>query len=469
MDSVLQAYQKNLPGLSNSITSQILPTEQAQLEAQQKLSPQQNQLQLDTYAKYAPQFSAVGQQIVGQDQAMQAQNNINALKQSGGALGEVEQNIDRGLNPEWYKQREQSATNLTNLFNSLQDPNAGATASDQAEIARGLAQQNNASGVLAPNATTAAAAGMAFGQQGEALRKQRQEAIQGALGTAQGVMAGDRSPNVNPIGTITGQPVTNFGGAQNPNQTAAVGGMASNIGDQMFAATNNMQMQRNQIDANRPSGLQQMTSIAGSLPSCCFIFLEAYNGQIPWYVRCSRDMHMTPANRRGYIWMSKWLVPAMKRSSVVRTLTNFFMIKPLTKDAAFMCKVDNTERKVARKFWLGLWEILGRVTGTAISYKTCKGRQWTWGKWQLEYWSIPPMFSVPLHTHSNFTSRIIPVGGDAVIGAGGKWDIVTFGRWYKVPENVPHAVDAFSGGFRFINIQHWKTKPTSASVDFNLV
>jgi hypothetical protein len=62
--------------------------------------------------------------------------------------------------------------------------------------------------------------------------------------------------------------------------------------------------------------------------SCCFIFLEALNGELPYYVRWGRDDFQTPARRRGYVWMSKWLVPWMKRSVRGRSTVNLAIIRP---------------------------------------------------------------------------------------------------------------------------------------------
>lgn len=62
--------------------------------------------------------------------------------------------------------------------------------------------------------------------------------------------------------------------------------------------------------------------------TCCFIFLQALNGQLPDYVRKGRDKFNTPNRQAGYRWMSSWLVPMMARSRLILSIVNFFIIRP---------------------------------------------------------------------------------------------------------------------------------------------
>lgn len=100
---------------------------------------------------------------------------------------------------------------------------------------------------------------------------------------------------------------------------------------------------------------------AGAGASCCFIFLEAYNGMLPWWVRECRDEFVNPRRRSGYVRMSRWLVPAMKRSWVVRTLVNELMIRPLTLWGGFYKQVKGYESfwflKPVVKFWFRVWDV----------------------------------------------------------------------------------------------------------------
>lgn len=354
----MQAYQTYLPSLMNEITSNILPSEQAQLNAQQQLSPQQNQLQLQNYQTFGPQFAQVGANITGQDQLLAAQNATANLNKAGGALGAAEQTANEAVNPQWYQERQQSADALTKLFGSLSDPNT-MSGSDIDNISRGLAQMNASQGNENQNATTTAAEGMQFGQAGAALKAQKQSAIEGALGQAGATMGASIDQAANPVAQITGS-TPNYGNSQIPMPTAPVGQMATSIGTDMFNAVNNLGMQANQINAARPNGLQNFATVMGSMPNvnCCFIFMEAYGGKMPWFVRLARDLTATKDVRNGYVAMSRWLVPLMRRSKLVRMIVNTLMIKPLTKAAASMTGQGGAPAwMIFKHLWYTIWSI----------------------------------------------------------------------------------------------------------------
>lgn len=97
---------------------------------------------------------------------------------------------------------------------------------------------------------------------------------------------------------------------------------------------------------------------------CCFIFLEAYNGVLPFWVRECRDEFYTPRKRSGYVRMSSWLVPAMRRSRTVRILVNVLMVKPLTNWGGFYKKVSGYESyaylRPVVSFWFRVWDIIGK-------------------------------------------------------------------------------------------------------------
>lgn len=96
--------------------------------------------------------------------------------------------------------------------------------------------------------------------------------------------------------------------------------------------------------------------------SCCFIFLEALNGELPWYVRYARDTMATPEMVRGYRRMSTWLVPAMRVSRSVRWLVNAAMVRPLMRYGEWYYDICPTGRRYApvKSFWFNLWNILGQ-------------------------------------------------------------------------------------------------------------
>lgn len=113
-------------------------------------------------------------------------------------------------------------------------------------------------------------------------------------------------------------------------------------------------------------GAQSSSSVGWGVNLCCFIFLEAYNGALPWWVRACRDQYAPEDSdrRRGYVRMSRWLVPAMRVSKVVRFLVNSLMVKPLTKWGGWYKCVPGYDRgwvyHPVVKFWFKLWKLLGK-------------------------------------------------------------------------------------------------------------
>lgn len=105
--------------------------------------------------------------------------------------------------------------------------------------------------------------------------------------------------------------------------------------------------------------------IMGMASMCCFIFLESNHGNLPWWVRECRDEFAPESTSRriGYIRMANWLVPAMRKSVVVRSTVNVLMVKPLTLWGGWYKKVKGYEwcwifRPVV-DFWFNIWTLMG--------------------------------------------------------------------------------------------------------------
>lgn len=98
---------------------------------------------------------------------------------------------------------------------------------------------------------------------------------------------------------------------------------------------------------------------------CCWTFLQAYNGKLPWFVELARYDFYTPQRRLGYKWMSSWLVPLMRRSRFVAKLVNAVLVKPATRYCAWYYGEPTATWRSALlapycKAWLALWGWLGR-------------------------------------------------------------------------------------------------------------
>ena len=104
--------------------------------------------------------------------------------------------------------------------------------------------------------------------------------------------------------------------------------------------------------------------------TCCFIFLESLNGKLPWYVRKARDTYVTNNSRKGYNRMSKYIVPLMRKSKVVRWLTNVSIVKPLLVhgramyvDTGFFASLKFLLTLPVFLFWRAVWTLIGSIVG----------------------------------------------------------------------------------------------------------
>lgn len=149
-----------------------------------------------------------------------------------------------------------------------------------------------------------------------------------------------------------------------------------NRGDQSGQSTDtntlislaNILYPRNQNVQENYTGQGSQSSSAMSF-GCCFIFLEAYNGVLPTWVRECRDEFApeSSARRVGYVAMSKWLVPAMRLYPWVRKAVNSTMVQPLTNWGGHYKNVPGYSfgRKYApiKTMWFAAWSLIGKLIG----------------------------------------------------------------------------------------------------------
>lgn len=107
--------------------------------------------------------------------------------------------------------------------------------------------------------------------------------------------------------------------------------------------------------------------MGGLASMCCFIFLEGQNGQLPAFARKARDTRGSNATIRGYRWMSRWLVPAMRISSKIKTAVNAVMVLPmLACGRDYFTEEKSTVGKLCKvfvAFWFTVWTLLGLTVG----------------------------------------------------------------------------------------------------------
>jgi hypothetical protein len=368
MESVMKAYRENLiPMIQNQIQAAKAYEPEMQTLREQ-ISPREQQLNADLYAKYGPQFAKTGSDIARQNAQAQAETDLGIVSGTGRDLVREAMKTQKEADPEAYRARELALANLEKLQGSLTDPNAGLSGAERAEIDRSMARENFARGTGAtPTATSTVSNAMAFGQAGEARKAQRQSAIANAAQLAAGAVQ-PLSSRIDTFQLTTGRPSVNQGEARTGG-AREVGQESNAMGMNLFGNASQMRQQENQLNAQRKTGLDQFTQVMGSMPSvsCCWTFAEAFYGwdNIPDSVRVSRDLHYTPQRREGYRMMSRFLVPKMQQSKVWRAVVNALLIKPMTAHAEWYVngKGFGWMFSPLQKTYLAVWEHYGARAG----------------------------------------------------------------------------------------------------------
>jgi hypothetical protein len=371
MAEVMKAYRENLLPMIQQQVSAAKQYEPAMQDLREQISPREQQLNADLYRQFGPQFAKTGSDIARQNAQAQAETDLGVVRGTGRELVREAMKTQKEADPEAYRARELALANLEQLQGSLTDPNAGLSGAERAEIDRSLARENFARGTGAtPTATSTVSNAMAFGQAGEARKQQRQSAIANAAQLATGAVQ-PLSSRIDTFQLTTGRPSVNQGEARTGG-AREVGQESNAMGMNMFGNASNMRQQENQINASRKDALDSLTqgvSAAGGISklACCWTFAEAYYGwnNIPDEVRVLRDLEYSLQKREGYRRMSRWLVPLMKKSSLVRELTNWLLIKPITSYAKYYVHDEGNGWifKPLKDLYFATWEDMGARAG----------------------------------------------------------------------------------------------------------
>lgn len=371
MAEVMKAYRENLLPMIQQQVAAAQQYEPAMQTLREQVSPREQQLNLNLYRQFGPQFAQASSEIARQNAQAQAETDLGIVQGTGRELVREAMRTQKEADPEAYRARELALANLERLQGSLLDPNAGLGGGERAEIERSLARENFARGTGAtPTATSTVANAMAFGQAGEARRAQRQSALANAAQLAAGAVQ-PLSSRIDTFQLTTGRPSINVG-EQRTGGAREVGQESNAMGMNLFGNASQMRQQENQINAQRKDALDALTqgvSAAGGISkmACCWTFAEAYYGweNIPDEVRVLRDLEYSLQKREGYRRMSRWLVPLMKKSSVARELTNWLLIKPITSYAKYYVHGEGYGWifKPLKDLYFATWEDMGARAG----------------------------------------------------------------------------------------------------------
>jgi hypothetical protein len=371
MAEVMKAYRENIIPMIQQQVAAAREYEPAMQTLREQVSPREQQLNLDLYRQFGPQFAQASSDVARQNAEQQALTDLGIVRGTGRDLVREAMRTQKEADPEAYRARELALANLEKLQGSLTDPNAGLSGAERAEIDRSLARENFARGTGAtPTATSTVSNALAFGQAGEARKSQRQSAIANAAQLAAGAVQ-PLSSRIDTFQLTTGRPSINVG-EQRTGGAREVGQESNAMGMNLFGNASQMRQQENQINASRKDALDSLTqgvSAAGGISkmACCWTFAEAYYGwdNIPDEVRVLRDLEYSLQKREGYRRMSRWLVPLMKKSSVARELTNWLLIKPITSYAKYYVHGEGYGWvfKPLKDLYFAAWEDMGARAG----------------------------------------------------------------------------------------------------------
>lgn len=236
---LVKALTTYLPQLSQVFNEQILPAEQAQLEASQVISPQYYDLLSNLMTTYGPDLARAGAATEAAAQEASAASNAALLSGSGGNLIRTAENLSRELNPEYYATRANTSDSINSLLGSinLDDP--------MIEAERLIGRENARAGTLnTPSQTNTVSNALSFGSE---LQKRR-DALSNAINVATGFLAPAKSSFGAEL--ALGQPKTNtgtsqFGGVIEPTNAGL------NTSSQFLGGLTGLRDTGNQINANK--------------------------------------------------------------------------------------------------------------------------------------------------------------------------------------------------------------------------
>jgi hypothetical protein len=311
-------------------------------------------LDAQLYSQYAPGYFNIGEGFADQQAQRATQRDLATIQGGGLDLARQAIALDREANPEFYSNRAAAGQGFQALL-AGQDPNK-LTGSEMANVERGVNRLNTSRGTPSNigDATTTASNAMMFGDK----LNQKRAMFGQSLALFPGIQQGSQS-GINAYQIAAGR------GASSGNNASLQQYKGSQAFDQnaMYGNTTQgafgVQQQRNDILKDHRGIADYTNQAIGSV--CCFIFLEAYNGQLPESVRLCRDIYYQsdPQLATGYKRMATWLVPMMRKSRVVSWLVNHTMVKPITRYGEWL--VGNKETfcvgdKMIRDFWFSIWK-----------------------------------------------------------------------------------------------------------------
>lgn len=365
--NTLAAYNMFLPMLSKKTIAEIPAFSNAITQATASATPILNQLNFDQLQRFAPREAQIGNEIARQQALYGAGTNLMQLNGAGGDAARSAVALNKELNPEYYTAMDAASRGAASAVNAINLN--GLSPGEAAAVERSLNQTNTANGNLGLiNPMNTINNALNFGGAFNSKIGLMNQASGNAAGVASVAAGGG---GVNPVNVALGQPNvtgTNFGTGQFTNAnagssntaTSAATGFGNNLLSNMVSG-NSSALGVGGSMANNTSPTAYMSGIGsmlGGLGDCCFIFMEFNNGTLPTSVRKYRDKyyHWHPTIALGYKRMAKWLVPLMRKCSIVKSIVNQTMIIPCTRYS-----MKQRQYKSIAHFWLNVWAMIGKM------------------------------------------------------------------------------------------------------------
>lgn len=266
----MKGYIDNLDQFINATTRNILPSEQATLDAKRIINPQQQQLDYDIARQFLPKFTQLGLEQQGQENMGRAENDTALLNGPGKDLVRANLEAQKIADPEFFANRARTGDKLGLLLDTLDDPNSGLDGSERAEIERSLARDNQAKGLETPTNISAVSNAMNFGSAGAARKRAKQDSINKAMQSAAQTLPQLKS-GVDVLQLTTNRPSQVNQGVNRFGENQQVGQTALGLGSQLMNQVGQNSRQTADINSKKrtafDSVMQTMNSTGSLLSS----------------------------------------------------------------------------------------------------------------------------------------------------------------------------------------------------------
>ena len=259
-DQQLRAFTKNLPTLSAASNANILPNEQAQVDASRIVSPQYTEINRDIYDTYGRDLNRIGSEISRDNAMAQAQTDADVLQGPGMDLVRSGLEAAKIFDPEYFRLRESSEGKIQELMNG------SLTGGEREEISRALAQQDHAQGVAnTPSNLNVVENAMQYGSMA------RNRLAQG-VALATGSLPAFRS-NVDTFQQATGRSsAMNTGESRTGGAMQGMGQQAAQQSSQLLGQIGENARQSNDINSGKynklkKSPMEQISGMIGAVGS----------------------------------------------------------------------------------------------------------------------------------------------------------------------------------------------------------